>query len=76
MARVAFDRHLDCASRANLSIFMFKGHAQVDFSGDLREPEYWDVGTLDALRFCSDATALAFDPISRLLAVGTSEKDT
>ncbi|KZV70969.1 hypothetical protein PENSPDRAFT_578479 [Peniophora sp. CONT] len=51
---------------------MFKGHAQVDFSGDLREPEYWDVGNLDALQFCSDITALAVDPISRLLAVGTS----
>ena len=50
---------------------MFKGHAQVDFSGDLREPEYWDVGNLDALQFCSDATALSVDPISRLLAVGT-----
>ncbi|VDB87527.1 unnamed protein product [Peniophora sp. CBMAI 1063] len=51
---------------------MFKGHAQVDFSGDLRESEYWDVGNLDALQFCSDITALAVDPISRLLAIGTS----
>jgi len=51
---------------------MFKsiGKSLTDFSSDLRERQDWEVGTLRTLDHVLNATTLAFDPVSSILAVG------
>ena len=51
---------------------MFKsiGKSLTDFSSDLRERQDWEVGTLRTLDLVLNATTLAFDPVSSILAVG------
>ena len=43
-----------------------------DFSLELRDKEDWVVGTLKTLEYHLDITAFAIDPVSSLLAIGTS----
>ena len=43
-----------------------------DFSLELRDKEDWIVGTLKTLEYHLDITAFAIDPVSSLLAIGTS----
>ncbi|KAI9462922.1 lethal giant larvae like, C-terminal-domain-containing protein [Russula earlei] len=52
---------------------MFKsvGRSLPDLSTDLREREDWQVGTLRTVDHVSNASAIAFDPLSSILAVGT-----
>ncbi|KAI0033991.1 lethal giant larvae like, C-terminal-domain-containing protein [Vararia minispora EC-137] len=47
------------------------GHGYTDFSVDLRDAQDWTIGNLMRLNFCLDVAALAIDPVSQLLAVGT-----
>ena len=51
---------------------MFKsiGKSLTDLSSDLRERQDWEVGTLKTLDHVLNATTLAFDPVSSILAVG------
>jgi hypothetical protein len=51
---------------------MFKsiGRSLTDLSLDLRERQDWEVGTLSTLDHLLNATTLAFDPVSSILAVG------
>jgi len=51
---------------------MFKsiGKSLTDLSSDLRERQDWEVGTLSTLDHLLNVTALAFDPVLSILAVG------
>jgi hypothetical protein len=53
---------------------MFNKHNDVymDLSIDMRDPDDWNVGTLRLFDYPLNITALATEPISRLLAVGTT----
>ncbi|KAJ3988441.1 WD40 containing snare-dependent exocytosis protein [Lentinula detonsa] len=53
---------------------MFSKHHDtfIDLSLDLHEPQDWKPGVLRTLDYASKVTALAYEPIAGLLAVGTS----
>jgi syntaxin-binding protein 5 len=53
---------------------MFHKHndTYIDLSIDMRDPDDWNVGTLRSFHYPLNITALATEPISRLLAVGTT----
>ncbi|KAJ4485744.1 WD40 containing snare-dependent exocytosis protein [Lentinula aciculospora] len=52
---------------------MFSKHHEsfIDLSLDLHEPQDWKPGVLRTLEYASKVTALAYEPIAGLLAVGT-----
>lgn len=54
-------------------MFSSKHEVHLDLSTDLREMSDWKIGVLGdrPLEYLLNATSLAFDPVSGLLAVGT-----
>ncbi|KAI0257073.1 hypothetical protein BJV78DRAFT_1277663 [Lactifluus subvellereus] len=54
---------------------MFKsiGRSLPDFSTDLRERQDWEVGSLITLDHLLNPAAFAFDPVSSILAIGTTD---
>lgn len=49
----------------------FKHHDSfIDLSLDLHEPQDWNPGVLRTIEYASQVTALAYEPIAGLLAVG------
>lgn len=54
-------------------MFSSKHEVHLDLSTDLRETSDWKIGVLGdrPLEYLLNATTLAFDPVSGLLAVGT-----
>ncbi|KAN0107138.1 hypothetical protein V8E52_010445 [Russula decolorans] len=49
------------------------GKSLAELSTDLRDRQDWEVGTLRTLECVLDANTFAFDPVSSILAVGTTD---